>query len=62
MSSCEGCLASRQAEMDEYAQAVKKAKERAKNEQIPIFILKTANGYTITDIIQPNAIEVITAD
>lgn len=62
MSSCEGCLAVRLSEMDQYSQILKAAKERANKEQKPIFILKMFDGYTTSDTCEQNAIEAILPD
>lgn len=62
MSSCEGCLAARMDEMAAYEQAIKSAKERANEKQIPIFILKTTDGYTISESLEANAVEAVLPD
>jgi hypothetical protein len=45
--------------MDEYRKAKDAAQIRADIEKCPIFIIKTPDGYTITDQLDPSTVEVI---
>ena len=56
--SCESCIAARHAETAALLEATSKAQSRATELNIPIYILRTPNGYEISDTPQPNAIEV----
>lgn len=60
--SCESCIAERFSEMEAYKLAKKSAQEKANAESKPYYILRTPNGYTISDKIEPNAFEAILPD
>lgn len=60
--SCEGCIAERMSIIASYNSAKKEAIGKANASNQIYFILKTDTGYTISDKIEPNAIETIFPD
>ena len=56
--SCQSCVAARDAEISALADSVKEAQLRADTTGNPVFVLRTEDGYVISDEQQPNTIDV----